>query len=419
MVLRLIVLLLGFLLEVPALGDGMMLGTDGFDPSGLPSQRALIAWKDGEETMVVQTDFTGRPGGYAWVLPVPSLPAEILAVDEDALTYFDGWAMPRREYREDNAMFFQASLGLTFTGLGILAIVQLKRRNVVAILIAGAACTYLIGTVFRPFPRAAGADTEAAAGKVSVLSSNDVGNYKVQVVRSSDSSAMATWLKLHKARMTPKAKAVVDQYVKEGWCFVVAQLRLDSQGTGRPHPLWLTFRSPSAVYPMRLTACQGYPLTLELYVIGDGTVSCPPLVVAESRHARPLASSASESDKSLDPLGVLASYGTTFTSLHADLDPSQMNEDFALKFGPARSFRAVLMKRPDWLLSALATAFAWFGSAFLVVTILAALLELPRVPVVALSVAFSVIVGGVAYGRSTADWSPVGEDVMRVAPLGM
>ena len=40
----------------------------------MPDQRALLAWKDGVETLVIESSFVGEGTDFAWVVPLPAKP---------------------------------------------------------------------------------------------------------------------------------------------------------------------------------------------------------------------------------------------------------------------------------------------------------------------------------------------------------
>lgn len=40
----------------------------------MPDQRALLAWKDDVETLVIESAFVGKGTDFAWVVPLPSKP---------------------------------------------------------------------------------------------------------------------------------------------------------------------------------------------------------------------------------------------------------------------------------------------------------------------------------------------------------
>jgi hypothetical protein len=379
----------------------------------MPYQRALISWRNGEETMVVQSEFTAKLGRYAWVLPVPDKPKDIEAVDPMALDRLSERNRPWRDTQK-SPVPFEAALGLAFAAMGILALAKASRVHVGCFVFGAVGVCAVLAVLYRPFNVFA---MGATASAVSVLYSGDVGDYNVEVVRSSDSGAMAAWLKEHRMRLTPRVATVVAKYVKEGWCFVVAMLRHDDDGPAVPHPLWLTFRSAHAVYPMRLAACQGFPVTLDLFVLGDGTASCPQLLTAASTPIPALYSLPTQEYRSSDPLSALEWQGATLTGLHAELKPSDMDHDYRISFGPSRSFHVLLMARDEWTRSVLATAALWSGLALLAASLLAAILQLPRLSAVALAAVVAVAVAGIAYSRCIQGWSPRGEDMLREAPV--
>ncbi len=50
----------------------------------MPDQRALLAWKDGTETLVIESAFVGQGTDFAWVVPFPTKP-EVFAATPGTL----------------------------------------------------------------------------------------------------------------------------------------------------------------------------------------------------------------------------------------------------------------------------------------------------------------------------------------------
>lgn len=40
----------------------------------VPDQRAIVAWDQGVETLIVESSLRGGKGSYSWILPLPSVP---------------------------------------------------------------------------------------------------------------------------------------------------------------------------------------------------------------------------------------------------------------------------------------------------------------------------------------------------------
>jgi len=47
------------------------------DEPGIQAQRAVVAFRDGIETLIVQSDVAGKDSSYGWVLPLPAEPTSI------------------------------------------------------------------------------------------------------------------------------------------------------------------------------------------------------------------------------------------------------------------------------------------------------------------------------------------------------
>ena len=84
-----------------SLADGKVYSSVAYKASPqIPSQSALIRFKEGVETLVVQSTFDGPGQGFAWLLPVPSLPTELDSVSPGFLKTLDTVIGPTLEARK-------------------------------------------------------------------------------------------------------------------------------------------------------------------------------------------------------------------------------------------------------------------------------------------------------------------------------
>ena len=83
---RVLVLLLVLGVSAEALAEGWHFPEPAHvDVAGIPAQRALIAFRDGTETLIVESAFETESPGAGWVIPLPSVPDEIGAVSPGSL----------------------------------------------------------------------------------------------------------------------------------------------------------------------------------------------------------------------------------------------------------------------------------------------------------------------------------------------
>ena len=116
---------------------------------------------------------------------------------------------------------------------------------------------------------------------LEVLKSESVGIYDVQVVKSDDAEGLIEWLGETEFSYDERDMAVFDDYVKRGWCFVVAKVRPGEMDKGAKAvygglvaPLILKFASSGPVYPLALTGTTGQKTEVLLYVLSDKKMGC-------------------------------------------------------------------------------------------------------------------------------------------------
>jgi hypothetical protein len=105
---------------------------------------------------------------------------------------------------------------------------------------------------------------------IDILDAQEVGSFGLVVLQADDAKALDQWLTENGfAGLNTKENQIVSDYIKEGWCFVAAKLKRNSEGYTEPHPLAMTFEVEKPVYPMRLTAAAESDVYLEIFVIAD------------------------------------------------------------------------------------------------------------------------------------------------------
>jgi hypothetical protein len=368
---RSLILLLLAVMAAWARADGTFakLGAtvDGAAP-GIPYQRAIVAYRDGVETMVVESTLNGPAGDYAWIVPLPSPPTRVTAVSPDAFSTSAWRVRPAVAFTRGFGMiyFWQLAgicLGLVGLCIALFGFGKQNPRRTGHWVIAATVLWMLVSTIF--FPVFAG----RPASIIDPISRHLAGNYEVEVLKTQDEGALTQWLRPRGGQLNPRARQTVAAYGREGWCFAVAQLRPHKGGQATPHPLAFEFRTPRPIYPMRLTGTQTNALILDLFVVANGSAELPPLRTWVSRKAYE-AGQSDRVDRALlaqAPLAALAWKGATITRLRGELRPEQMGRDFEIRTKPfeARKIRVTT----DELLADERRALAlwWGGLALFVV----------------------------------------------------
>lgn len=408
---QVIAVLSALLLAAFALADGIAVGLDHLAAGGIPYQSALIKWRGGEETMVVQSEIRGPAGSYAWIVPVPSKPSTI---DTTNGRIFDTLyrKLTPRPFFDPNVGWPLLSLGVLLLTFGLYGIVRPERRRIPGMIVALFCSMFVVGCLLQVtagVPRGA----MGGAGSVATLASEDVGSYHVDVVRSSGPEAMLSWLKKRDGSIGPVAERAIRSYVKDGWCFTVATLKHDTVDGFLPDPLVLTFASKKPVYPMRLTGAQGGSVVVDLYVLADGTATTPLLHDVRSRPVRE-----DELHQNMPDLydeydfGILAWKGSTVTRLHDSLTPSQMGDDLPLAIGPAREVGFQVMRRDDWISAVAGFVALAFGASAFVVGLIACILRWSWRAAASVALVVAIVAVGLTWNYTTSGVKPFENDLV-------
>ncbi len=272
---RLFAILLALFGATSAVGDGKFFGPQNIvDEPGIRAQRAVIAWKDGVQTLIVQSDIAvGEKAAkdYGWILPLPAEPTAIEACAPHTLTSLSAAFGP--SIAPEGSAFVTISLFvLLITLLACEGQLRKGRKRTVAgaagrILLFTALSLLFFVLIFMPSLRTAGG--AALVDGVDVTQSVKAGVYDVQVIKGADGQAVIDWLTANGFSAPPAARAVIDQYVADDWRFLAAKVSPDGAGNLTHHPLKVTFPATHAVYPLRLTGSDGEAINLDLFVIGD------------------------------------------------------------------------------------------------------------------------------------------------------
>jgi hypothetical protein len=270
-----------------ALADGKVYWGQRIPPQ-VPFQRAVILFKDGDETLTIQSRIYAGEGAatnavLGWVVPVPAVPA-LAAMEDDT-----GWQMFHRlawqsgprviRLREIiSAVLFVGGLASMAVGLLLLVACSPQSRlwsyrpvfdKMVFLGLLTAGVTFFSPAFLN------GRATKGIEG-VDVLDARDVGIYETRTIRSDSSDALVEWLTAAGFRFEASDRATFDHYISNNWCFVTAMVRADMSAEARAasldgllHPLVLRFKTPVPIYPLALTGTIGTPTEVLLYVLSD------------------------------------------------------------------------------------------------------------------------------------------------------
>lgn len=212
-----------------------------------PTQKAIILHDNGREDLVLQVKYEGPAEDFGWLIPVPGLP----------------------EVRKGSMDCFYEASRLTQRRFGS----------------PGGARTRSAGV-----KGSHGEDTD-----VKVIEVKTVGAYEVSVLSATNAASLREWLDDHHFTFPVEKQNVLEDYVKKQWYFVAAKIDPNQDGfamakgtqkrspdrtaippstrkklaSGELHPLVISFPSEKCVFPLAISAVNGKPSEISLYVISS------------------------------------------------------------------------------------------------------------------------------------------------------
>ncbi|MFI4854141.1 MAG: DUF2330 domain-containing protein [Phycisphaerales bacterium JB065] len=351
----------------------LSIATDTGSGSTMPRQRAIIAYKDGEQRLAIDTAFTGAGEEFAWLVPLPSEP-EILPATKGM---FDTAAMvtaPRVSGRGATVLLPALILGGAIFGMAL----NIRRSETLLLILL---VLFLVALLL---PALSMVRSLPGSFAVDLRSEQQVGVYDTAVLTADDSSELLAWLNEQGYAAPDGAQAVMQDYLDRGWVFAAAKLRDDSDARGdrRAHPLQFRFSTEQPVYPMSLTAVDNETIELELFIFAEGTASTDRLKRVTSfgaeRDNRDADDHAARGLLRKKP-AIVAHPGLIdivdglpwVTRMRGVLTPAQQRKDLEIKLGKATT-KNPLRRTPDAHLSNAIAVGIWVATGFSILWLLMA-----------------------------------------------
>jgi len=196
-------------------------------------QRAVVAFDNGRQTLILQTAYAGDRGDFAWVIPVPIRPqaSEIGTVATDIFDDLYELTEPTAIHNYDGH----------------------------------AGC----------MPGCSSSGSQQYRS-VKVWETLQVDEYEVSVLSTSESSDLVGWLNSNGYGYPSGHQEELDYYVNKSWFFVAAKISPEVEATtgGAMRPLRLTFDASEPVYPLRISAVSSHDeVEVLLYVVARHRVT--------------------------------------------------------------------------------------------------------------------------------------------------
>ena len=233
----------------------------------ISAQRALIRWKDGEESLVISSALDSESQRLGWIIPLPSVPSAIAKADPGGLKTLNFCIQPEiiNDLHEETLISMVILLHLLFfTG-----VLLFRRESLLGWFLVWI-CFVILASMGIPAAMGVREKLLAGASTVVVEKTVNAGAYQIAVLSSKNLGDLSSWLEENGFTVFPSAaEPIVARYIRDGWCFGAIKLSRDKKGANTPHPIQIDFKTKEAIYPMQLTALSARAAHFELFVIGE------------------------------------------------------------------------------------------------------------------------------------------------------
>jgi hypothetical protein len=344
----------------------------------IPAQRALLAWREGVETLVISSALDSPSQSLGWIIPLPSVPTEIEKATPGMLKTLDFCIQPRITH--DLYYELKEAILTTFLVNLVVGTFLFNRKQFTALLLLLMIVLILVnlmGTAGGP----AGSDKITRAEKVLVETSAIVGSYEIKVLRASKHDDLNAWLDENQfASLPAAAEETIADYISKGWVFATIKLTRAETGLNAPHPIKLVFLSQQPIYPMRLTALAGGSPLVEIYLIADHKALCDPLEVDYCDRFSKTTDNRDETenfflgDNTENIIGhpmicQLMWDGCIVTKFIGTISAENMKSDIQFNWKPFSAYRRHFYTRQGALEMA-SSVFAWLAGAWLLISMI-------------------------------------------------
>jgi len=233
----------------PASACGCFAPPDPAVPIIQAGERILFAHENGQVTAHIQIQYSGKPGEFGWLLPLPAVPVNKMGkqggidVGVDEL-FSQLYTTTQPKYRL-RRIYEMCGSGLS-RGSG---------DNVAAAFDSGGI----------------GAAPPSAEAKSSPLVTQDsVGPYDYAILKADNKDEMFDWLKTNRYFVPAGTDAAVGPYIRPGAFFLALKLR-SGLSAGDLQPVVLRYQSDLPMIPIILTSVAAAPnMGIQVWMLGAG-----------------------------------------------------------------------------------------------------------------------------------------------------
>jgi hypothetical protein len=238
----------------------------------IPQQKAVIVFKDGVEKLIIESSLDGQGKEFAWIIPLPSKPTNFEKVSPGLIKTLSFAIQPKITHDIKSYLNFCIFLTVIFA-IWFFIVITNKPDSPLVTLLFMISISFFILAIFAPALRSAGL-SETSFDNITGINITDIkgiGSYDLAVLDANSALSLNNWLQVNGFMgLDDEDKKIVSDYIQDGWCFVAAKLKRDSEsGFSQPHPLAMSFAVTNPIYPMKLTSTIGNDVYLEIFVISD------------------------------------------------------------------------------------------------------------------------------------------------------
>lgn len=231
-----------------ALACGCFAPPDPSVPIVQAGERILFAHENGEVLAHIQIQYSGKPGEFGWLLPLPAVP-------------------------KDKAGKDGIDLGVDELFTRLTSTTQPKYRLTRVYPDCGGK------SAGRGFPNAAQADSDGAGGVADMASpsppsplvlQSSVGPYDYAVLKADNKDLMLQWLKDNRYFVPTGTEQASAPYIRPGAFFLALKLRA-GESAGSLQPVVLRYKSDLPMIPLVLTSVAAQPnMGIQVWMLGAG-----------------------------------------------------------------------------------------------------------------------------------------------------
>lgn len=236
----------------------------------IAAQRAIVCWKDGQETLVIASALDSESQSLGWIIPLPSVPTKIEKASPGILRTLDFCIQPVITHDLSPLVTITIVLACIVNWVVATLIFKPERLGCVVILLG------TMGILFSlMLPAMGGSGRATRASSVQVDETVAVGAYLVSILNPTQPEELNAWLAENGfARLPSDADPTVADYISRQWVFAAIKLTRSESGANAPHPIRIDLAAKEAVYPLKLTAIAGGNPRIEVFAIANDRLSC-------------------------------------------------------------------------------------------------------------------------------------------------